>query len=393
MKMLARAACFVACLHALPALAQTAVFTESWEAGAGRWRTSDAAAIAIVSETTPVCSTNFQRETTAASGGHAFSLGTAAANQIPVTAGMPHCLTAWIRSSTGTTPFLGFILDDGSGGAAGMQHWMIGEGSVDNDYGGKAVQVTADGTWRWYKAAFTPEAGANYIVVDDELYMSGAGGSADFDDIQVWQGACPATAPGVDAHVACSGTTPLCSTATGACVECTASMSGACSAGGTGSICLGTESCGCTADAHCGGATSGRICNLTTNVCAAGCRGPGGNGCPAGMVCSSSDSNPGACAAPGADLSVANDLGAGSPADLGVANDLAVAPDDLSAAPGDLANVTGVAGGGGCSLGGGGSAGLASDGGALASDGSALGAFGVLFGLALALQLRRRARR
>ncbi len=67
-------------------------------------------------------------------------------------------------------------------------------------------------------------------------------------------------------------------------------QSGACTASGT---------CGaCGKDGDCGGAASGRVCTDVTKVCAAGCRGAGGNGCPAGLTCSSKGAAVGACDAP-----------------------------------------------------------------------------------------------
>jgi hypothetical protein len=54
----------------------------------------------------------------------------------------------------------------------------------------------------------------------------------------------------------------------------------------------------CTKDADCGGATSGKVCDASTGACHAGCRGAEGNGCPAGLTCSSSDATAGTCAAP-----------------------------------------------------------------------------------------------
>jgi hypothetical protein len=51
----------------------------------------------------------------------------------------------------------------------------------------------------------------------------------------------------------------------------------------------------CLADAHCGGAASGAICDPSTHACVSGCRGQGGNGCPSGRVCSSPDGVAGAC--------------------------------------------------------------------------------------------------
>jgi MYXO-CTERM domain-containing protein len=47
------------------------------------------------------------------------------------------------------------------------------------------------------------------------------------------------------------------------------------------------------ADADCGGATSGQVCAGQT--CQTGCRGSGGNGCPSGLVCSSTGGGAGSC--------------------------------------------------------------------------------------------------
>jgi uncharacterized repeat protein (TIGR01451 family) len=50
----------------------------------------------------------------------------------------------------------------------------------------------------------------------------------------------------------------------------------------------------CLTDADCGGVMSGRVCDATF-TCIDGCRGAGGNGCPAPMVCSSLDNSIGTC--------------------------------------------------------------------------------------------------
>ncbi|WP_437967887.1 DUF3344 domain-containing protein [Sorangium sp. So ce260] len=49
----------------------------------------------------------------------------------------------------------------------------------------------------------------------------------------------------------------------------------------------------CRQDSDCGGPTSGLICQ--DHACVDGCRGAGGNSCPSGEVCSSTDSSPGTC--------------------------------------------------------------------------------------------------
>lgn len=56
---------------------------------------------------------------------------------------------------------------------------------------------------------------------------------------------------------------------------------------------------GCTTDADCGGALSGRVCNEATSTCVDGCRGQGGNGCPSGKTCSSETNAIGTCGGSG----------------------------------------------------------------------------------------------
>lgn len=62
-----------------------------------------------------------------------------------------------------------------------------------------------------------------------------------------------------------------------------------CDSGGQAPQCvrLATETrCGCTQDSQCGSPDSGRICDLTTNLCRPGCFAyDGRNGCPRGEVC------------------------------------------------------------------------------------------------------------
>ncbi len=52
----------------------------------------------------------------------------------------------------------------------------------------------------------------------------------------------------------------------------------------------------CSEDPDCGSATSGMICNLDVGgYCQPGCRGEGGNGCPTGQTCTSTDDTIGDC--------------------------------------------------------------------------------------------------
>ncbi|MBL8956732.1 MAG: hypothetical protein JNK82_38520, partial [Myxococcaceae bacterium] len=51
----------------------------------------------------------------------------------------------------------------------------------------------------------------------------------------------------------------------------------------------------CVVDADCGGATSGKVCDPGSRLCVDGCRGMGGNGCPASYLCSSAGPSAGVC--------------------------------------------------------------------------------------------------
>jgi MYXO-CTERM domain-containing protein len=56
----------------------------------------------------------------------------------------------------------------------------------------------------------------------------------------------------------------------------------------------GTCTKGCTTDADCGSASSGKVCG-DAKVCVNGCRGTNGNGCPTNAVCTSKDDTVGTC--------------------------------------------------------------------------------------------------
>ncbi|MBI5516013.1 MAG: hypothetical protein HY909_19680 [Deltaproteobacteria bacterium] len=97
----------------------------------------------------------------------------------------------------------------------------------------------------------------------------------------------------------CLGGTPVCDTASGRCVLCTTMNARACARSPDGRACIaaaGVPSCGCATDGDCGGATSGRVCDPMPRRCADGCStAPGRNGCPAGLRCTSTGSEPGRC--------------------------------------------------------------------------------------------------
>jgi len=51
----------------------------------------------------------------------------------------------------------------------------------------------------------------------------------------------------------------------------------------------------CSDDSDCGGPVSGLVCDPALMLCTSGCRGEGGNGCPDGQVCTSTDGSIGDC--------------------------------------------------------------------------------------------------
>jgi MYXO-CTERM domain-containing protein len=156
------------------------------------------------------------------------------------------------------------------------------------------------------------------------------------------------------------------------CVECTPTNQSACRIDLGGARCVVGDSCGCATDADCGGVTSGRVCDATTERCVPGCRETGGNGCPSSLVCASTGTVIGTCGPAGdggvdagpdgavdaaADVDVRSDAGvdateASTQPDVGVDATADASPDVLTdAAPGDAnlpdAAVDGVVGAGG----------------------------------------------
>ncbi|HEY3351987.1 MAG TPA: isopeptide-forming domain-containing fimbrial protein [Polyangia bacterium] len=115
----------------------------------------------------------------------------------------------------------------------------------------------------------------------------------------------------------CVGEEPVCDARSGTCVLCTLGQDGdasACVHDADGPSCVAgpnnTVHCGCFDDSECGDAASARVCDYTDQVCISGCRGEGGNGCPDGEVCSSTDTTIGTCVPAPADGGVQDDGGA-----------------------------------------------------------------------------------
>jgi MYXO-CTERM domain-containing protein len=134
----------------------------------------------------------------------------------------------------------------------------------------------------------------------------------------------------------------VCAATTKTCVECTITDQAACRADLAGARCVAGNSCGCAADADCGGATSGRVCDAATARCVPGCRQTGGNGCPASLSCTSAGDEIGNCQPmPGGDGGADASTDGGTPDTTGTdaPTDAFVGDGDASAdAAGDGAN-------------------------------------------------------
>lgn len=196
----ARAFAFAAVLPVLaPGVASAQIFSETWEAGSANWSAvANTGPIDLITDANQ-CSSTFQRETYLIGGGRVFSNAS-----IAVTKGASYCATAWIRGSPGTCPFLGFT-----------GHWVFGQSGYPNNFsGGTVVPVVSDNVWRWYKMPFV--ADVTPISFFHELWSACGAGSADFDDIQLWAGACPAS-PAGSPHAACGAGT-ACDTTLDQCV-------------------------------------------------------------------------------------------------------------------------------------------------------------------------------
>ncbi|APR80533.1 internalin, putative [Minicystis rosea] len=105
----------------------------------------------------------------------------------------------------------------------------------------------------------------------------------------------------------CKDPTPVCDTMAGICVLCTLGQDGnadQCKDDPKGPLCIAGSSntvhCGCVTDGDCGGPLSGKVCDSVSATCTDGCRGTGGNGCPTGETCTSTDTTIGTCSGDGA---------------------------------------------------------------------------------------------
>jgi hypothetical protein len=186
-----------ACGNACAPSCEAIVFSENWESGTGAWVTSDGNPITLVSDGS-ACDP-FQRESIQATGGRVATKAGVAVN-----GGATYCMSAWIRGSSGATPFLGMELSDPAGDRSGEEHWLIGLSGYTTGYPNSdtVTTVTSDGNWAWYAKSFSMDAVASYIILKDENFGTG---TADFDMIQLFAGACPPAPTSV-----CAAPSPSC---------------------------------------------------------------------------------------------------------------------------------------------------------------------------------------
>ena len=172
------------------------LYTEDWESGSGGWYSVAGGPVVVASEAAP-CNGHFVRETVLYSGGRTFTT-----QSIPVVGGQTYCMSSWVRSGVGTQPFLG-IEHSNAQGARGTEHWLIGNCGYPNGYGGSVSPLTPDGVWRWYSDQFTMSAGVSHVILKIEIFSAGLPGAADFDDIQLIEGPCPAAPPTICTAATC----------------------------------------------------------------------------------------------------------------------------------------------------------------------------------------------
>lgn len=239
------------------------LFFEDWESGATRWTLipgMPTGAVNLQQESASGC-TRFARETQLASGGR-YRTNVAFA----VDASRQYCLTAWVRGSSGTQPFLGAYPTDMGATMFGAHDWLIGVMNWTSAWNvtGRVTPVTSDGMWRWYASPFRVPVGTRFVGVMTEIFSGGGAGDADFDDIALYEGPCPGSPPTTGPR-ACPTERPLCAATGARCVACTADAQ--CTTGSM-RVCdvVAGECVECLNDTAC---AMGQRCDMTTRRCVA----------------------------------------------------------------------------------------------------------------------------
>jgi hypothetical protein len=189
---------------ACPTTCSRVLFEENWEAGTARWDLRRGGRLPINTITDgSLCTSRFLRETELYSEGRVLTRAS-----IPVTPGRTYCAAGWIRGSVGTWPFIGIRASDAAG-SIGPEHWLIGQPCFNSRLGGQPVSpVVSDNTWRWYARQFVMPS-YNFILLELEIWDSGAAGTADFDNVQFIEGPCPIAPNVVCEGARCDDTRPL----------------------------------------------------------------------------------------------------------------------------------------------------------------------------------------
>lgn len=267
----------------VPSLASAQIFKETWENGGARW-TNNPPLVSDASATK-----TFQRETVNTGGGRVATV-----QPIAVQASTKYCLASWIRgtANAGTSPFIGIQTNV-------TEHWLIGGTVFPDSYGGQVTPVVSDGAWHWYAREFTTTAAETSLQIKDEKYQGSAAATADFDDIELYLGACPAAPRNVPGeNTFCAGTKPIVDLAANACLGCAGDNGQAGQAGATCAaatpFCAADGSCGkCGADADCAGHATGKFCGVASGACSNYCEKDAQ--CGAGTYCDLSGFAGGAC--------------------------------------------------------------------------------------------------
>jgi hypothetical protein len=177
-----------------------AVFSENWESGIGAWRSIDSRPITVASAS-PQCAGTYLHETAILpqGGGRLFTIA-----PVPVVGGQTYCLSAWVRGTPGAVPYVGFHRSNAAGvGSIYEQFWGLG-GCGDSDYqGGVITPMVSDNTWRWYPKQMVMPAGWTHVLLRLQLFSGPVGSAADFDQVQLVEGPCPADPPTTCAAVTC----------------------------------------------------------------------------------------------------------------------------------------------------------------------------------------------
>ncbi len=173
---------------ACPACTSVA-FGENWESGAGAWHAIDARPLTLASASPQCAGTYFHETAVLPQGGGRVYTNV----PTPVVAGRTYCLSSWVRGTTGAVPYVGFIRSNAAGQSFFFeQFWGLG-GCGDSDYlGGTITPMVSDNTWRWYPKQMVMPAGWTHVYLRFQLFQGPAGSSADFDQIQLVEGPCPA---------------------------------------------------------------------------------------------------------------------------------------------------------------------------------------------------------